>query len=115
MMIDKQFGVSSATPAAVEKAAPAQPVAPEGRAASATESATGAADRVVVSSSTGRVASALEQAHADHAEKVARLTEAVRSGRYQVDASAVAHSMVEDSLSDAPSGAPASANSAPLS
>jgi hypothetical protein len=118
MTIEKQFGASNVVPPAVDKSAPSPAVNAEGLGGGGTAPALAPIpdDKVVLSGPTGRVANALEQAQLSHAERVARLTEEVRSGRYQVDAQAVAQSLVEDSLADgaAPSaGSPASPESVP--
>jgi flagellar biosynthesis anti-sigma factor FlgM len=56
-------------------------------------------DRVEISSLTGQLSQALGAPDTSRAAYVSRITEAVRSGKYQVDSAAISRNLVDEALS----------------
>jgi flagellar biosynthesis anti-sigma factor FlgM len=70
-----------------------------GKTGSTLRNGSSALDSVELSGFAGRLSQTMEATSASRAQRVAELTAAVRSGSYQVDASAVSHAMVSQAIS----------------
>jgi|SRR5579872_7458951 len=88
---------NSANLSCVEKSANLSPGANSRAAGLGTDSAAGPSDDVRIST-LSRGLAALEAHSSEHASKIVRLSDAVASGRYQVDARAVSDNLIEAHL-----------------
>ncbi len=61
-------------------------------------------DSVELSSFTGRLSQTMQDATVSRTQRINELSAAVRSGSYQVDATAVSHAMVNQAISSGSSG-----------
>jgi anti-sigma28 factor (negative regulator of flagellin synthesis) len=98
MRINDSTSLGSSVPAQTGRASQTQSTT-SGTNNGTSRSTSSSGDSVEISGFTGRISQALQVAGSSRADMVSRLTMEVRSGTYQVDATAVSKAMVDRAIS----------------
>lgn len=103
MRIIDSTNLGNTTPVQTGRTGELRSIDSGGKAGSARKGAP-AADSAQLSGFADRLSRTMQDAALSRAQRVAELTETVRSGSYQVDAKAVSHAMVNQAISSGSSG-----------
>lgn len=104
MRIVDSTNLGNTAPTQTGRAGELRAVDSGGKTGSGPRKASSTSDSVELSGFAARISQTMEAATASRAQRVSALTDAVRSGSYQVDPSAVSHSMVSQAISSASNG-----------
>src|SRR5664279_6073098 len=98
MRIVDSTNLGNTNPAQTGRTGDLRSIESGGKAGSAQRKGDSTSDSVELSSFTDRLSRTMQATAASRAQRVSELSQAVRSGTYQVDASAVSHALVSQAL-----------------